>query len=146
MNVLEIGGPRAADPRVKSSMRPPPIVDPQPEDLNHLASLHGLLLALNDPAAGVPQLKEFCGRLPSLGNRLILAAELARPGRDEIDLGYALALLGNRGLGDVLLQYLEDLTILKADLEERRTSNVLASPHVQASQHAHIGAGPRGLP
>jgi hypothetical protein len=130
---------------VKSSVRPPPIVDPQPEDLNHLASLHGILGALNDPAAGVHQLKEFCGRLPSLGNRIVAAAELARPGRDDIELGYALAVLGNRGLGEVLLQYLEDLTVLKADLEEQRLANVMASPQVHAARKPRAGTSPRGL-
>jgi hypothetical protein len=130
---------------VKSSVRPPPIVDPQPEDLLHLPSLHGILGALNDPAAGIHQLKEYCSRLPSLGNRIVAAAALARPGREDIDLGYALAVLGNRGLGEVLLQYLEDLTVLKAELEEQRLANVMASPQLRPERQPRAGAGPRGL-
>ncbi len=103
------------------------VTDAQPEDLLHLQALHGILGALNDPAAGVHQLQAFCDRLPSLRNRIIITAEKARPGRLDIELGYALAVLGNRKLGEVLLEYLEDLTILKTDLEDRRTASMAAS-------------------
>ena len=127
-------------------MRPPPILDPQPEDLHHLAALHGILGALNDPAAGIHQLKEYCARLPSLGNRILAAAEISRPGRDVMDLRFALAVLGNRGLGEVLLQYLEDLTILKADLEEQRIAHVMQSPHARPSSRSpRAGCGGRGV-
>ena len=58
------------------------------------------------------------------------AASLNRLARSDIDIGYALAVVGNRGLEEVLLQYLEDLTILKTDLEETRLKNVSKSPQV----------------
>ena len=86
--------------------------------------------ALNDPSAGVHQLKEYCQRLPSLAARIVAAASLNRLARSDIDIGYALAVVGNRGLEEVLLQYLEDLTILKTDLEETRLKNVSKSPQV----------------
>ncbi len=90
------------------------------EDLDHLAALHGILAALNDPGAGVDQLRKLCKELPSLSARLVEAAEREAPRHDIRDLGVALAILGNAGLEAVLLPFLEDLTILKADLEDAK--------------------------
>lgn len=117
--------------RTSSSRCPPSNLAPRPEDLLHLAALHGILGALNDPSAGVNDLKVYCAKLPSLAARIVAAAELNRPGRTDIDIGYALAVVGNRGLEEVLLGYLEDLTILKTDLEEQRVRNVARSPQVR---------------
>jgi hypothetical protein len=51
----------------------------------------------------------------------VLSARIVRHARTRnrsIDsLGAALALIGNRGLETVLLQFLEDLTIFKGELE-----------------------------
>jgi hypothetical protein len=91
---------------------------PKPEELTRLPSIHSILGALNDPAAGVPQLRRFCSELPSLGARILHEARRAAPGRSVEDVGYALAVIGNRGFEVVLLEYLEALTILKADVED----------------------------
>ncbi len=88
-----------------------------------------MLAALNDPAAGVPQLEKICVELPTLGARVIAEAQRVAPDRTVEHVGYALGVLGNRGLEEILLQYLEDLTILKADLEDarvRRERSVIA--------------------
>ena len=91
---------------------------PTRDDLAHLPALHAILSALNDHAAGVGQLVEPCEELPVLGARLIAAARRQAPTRAVDTVARAMTLLGNRGFEAVLLQYLEDLTILKADLDE----------------------------
>ncbi|MBL9025118.1 MAG: hypothetical protein JNL21_23170 [Myxococcales bacterium] len=101
---------------------PDPATEVQPSDLEHLPALHGILAALNDPGAGVSQLKDLCNQLPSLSARLIARARREAPHHEVREVGYALAILGNAGLEAVLLPYLEDLTILKTDLEEARAS------------------------
>jgi hypothetical protein len=97
---------------------------PKPEELKRLPSLHSILGALNDPDAGVPQLRRYCAELPSLGARIMNEARRAVPGRDVEDVGYALAVIGNRGFEVVLLEYLEALTVLKADLEDEQREAV----------------------
>lgn len=129
---------------MKSDVAPRP-TNPEPQDLLHLQALHGILGALNDPSAGVHQLKAFCNRLPSLRNRIVAAAETTSRAGREIDLGYALAVLGNRGLGEVLLQYLEDLTILKSDLEDRRIASTIGSPYVDLGRGHRPSSDVRGL-
>jgi hypothetical protein len=103
-----------AEPNLDPAMRV------QPSDLEHLPALHGILAALNDPGAGVSQLKDLCNELPSLTARLIARARREAPNHDVREVGYALAILGNAGLEAVLLPYLEDLTVLKTDLEEAK--------------------------
>ncbi|MBL8742348.1 MAG: hypothetical protein JNK04_14670 [Myxococcales bacterium] len=93
---------------------------PKPDELKRLPSIHSILGALNDPDAGVPQLRRYCAELPSLRARILHEARRSVPGRDVEDVGYALAVIGNRGFEVVLLEYLEALTILKADLEDEQ--------------------------
>lgn len=93
---------------------------PKPEELKRLPSLHSILGALNDPDAGVPQLRRYCAELPSLKARILHEARRVVMGRDVDDVGYALSVIGNRGFEVVLLEYLEALTILKADLEDEQ--------------------------
>ena len=97
---------------------------PKPDELKRLPSLHSILGALNDPDAGVPQLRRYCAELPALGARIMHEARRSVPGRDVEDVGYALAVIGNRGFEVVLLEYLEALTILKADLEDEQREAV----------------------
>lgn len=92
----------------------------QPADLGHLPALHGILAALNDPGAGVSQLRDLCNELPSLSARIMEHARGMAPHHEVRDVGYALAILGNKGLEQVLLPYLEDLTVLKTDLEDAK--------------------------
>jgi hypothetical protein len=97
---------------------------PKPEELKRLPSLHSILGALNDPDVGVPQLRRYCMELPSLGARIMNEARRSVPGRDVEDVGYALAVIGNRGFEVVLLEYLEALTVLKADLDDEQREAV----------------------
>lgn len=124
---------------------PPTAVEPQ--DLKHLPALHGILATLNDPAAGVNQLARLCAQLPSLAGRVVIAARRVAPhhGIDHVDR--ALKIVGNRGLESVLMEYLEDLTILKADLEEaiqapRQASEPPASEPPRSEPPVSSGAIP----
>ncbi len=105
---------------MRSASKPRDDLTPKPEELRRLPSIHSILGALNDPDAGVPQLRRYCAELPSLRARIMHEARRSVPGRDVDDVGYALAVIGNRGFEVVLLEYLEALTILKADLEDEQ--------------------------
>ncbi len=87
------------------------------EDLNSLATVHDLLSALNDPWAGRSRIVTLVAGVPVLGNRCIRRALRKRPGSRVLSLDQALSLLGNGGLEAELLELLEDLTVLKADLQ-----------------------------
>jgi HD-like signal output (HDOD) protein len=90
--------------------------------LKHLAELPKiteLLRALNDPMAGGKNVGKLVTRIPVLAARLVDRA-LSRSRKKEIySIDQALNMLGNRGLESELLQLLEDLTIKKAEAEER---------------------------
>lgn len=89
-----------------------------PADLGRLADLHAILFALGDPAAAIPRVAALCAALPPLAHRLMALARRRAPvRRAPADLPAALAIVGNRGLEEVLLGLLEDLTVLKYDLE-----------------------------
>jgi hypothetical protein len=90
----------------------------RPEDLEHLATLHEILARLNDPAASAGPLVDLCRRLPSLAARIIAEAGRIAPHHGVHRVDFALTLVGNRGLERVLMTYLEDLTILKSELED----------------------------
>lgn len=91
----------------------------RPEDIADLAPLQELLAALNDPYCSTPRVHQLVGRLPRLSARCIRAAKLTRDPDKVRTLDQALRFLGNRGLEGVLLQYLEDLTILSAEIDSR---------------------------
>ncbi len=87
-------------------------------DLARLEPIHQLLSELNDAYAGSRRVTELVAAMPVLSARCLRAAA-GRVGADvEVpSIERALNLIGNRGLETVLLGLLEDLTILKADLE-----------------------------
>lgn len=87
-------------------------------DLARLSELHALLFALDDPAAAATELGRLCAELPPLEARLVELAK-RRTKRVPRDVHHAISLLGNRAVEKVLLELLEDLTVLKADLEAR---------------------------
>ncbi len=104
-----------------------------PSDLQHLPEIKALLLSLNDAFASAPALESLVRSIPVLSMRVIRSALWKRDDLDRCGLGYALALIGNRGLEDALMQLLEDLTELKHDLEDgvvqlSTTDRVKASP------------------
>jgi hypothetical protein len=96
----------------------PPNCEITREDLQHLRALHQLLLALNDPLVSRSKLQMLTASMPVLAARIIHQAKAKWPATDS--LSDALQRVGNRGLERALLEFLEDLTIFKADLEEKQ--------------------------
>ena len=91
-----------------------------PADLKLLPEIRRLLSALNDPVVSQREIDHLCTKVPVLARRIVAHARARAPLRDITRLDSALGLIGNRGLETVLLQLLEDLTVLKADLEPKR--------------------------
>ncbi len=91
-------------------------------DLARLDVLHELLAVLSDPEAASAKLEQLCREMPPLAQRLVTAARRRLPMSSMVDVRRALSVLGNQGLEHVLLGLLEDLTILKADCEDRDRS------------------------
>jgi hypothetical protein len=85
------------------------------DDLQHLGTLHNLLSALNDQYASVSKLAMLTAYSPVLTARVMKHAKNRSAAVDTLNA--ALQLIGNRGLEVVLLEYLEDLTTLKAEHE-----------------------------
>jgi hypothetical protein len=89
----------------------------RPEHLAMLSTLHELLTALNDTWAGRNRLVQLVSAMPVLGMRCIRRALRKRPTALALSLDQTLTMLGNRDLEAELLELLEDLTIMKAELE-----------------------------
>src|SRR6185369_3242664 len=86
----------------------------RPEDLEELPKIHALLKALNDPMANIARL---VGDVRVLTARCVRRARLKALRKDVPSVAYALAVIGNKGTEQELLGVLEDLTVLKAELE-----------------------------
>jgi hypothetical protein len=101
---------------------PPPDAscDVTPPDLKRLDAIHLLLEALRDPLASSKLIEHRVQQIPVLMARMIRYARKSAPARDVKTLSAALGVVGNRGLETVLLELLEDLTVLRADLEEQK--------------------------
>ncbi len=110
-----------AAPKNLSEVPPPePRCEVNAEDLKRLDAIHHLLEALRDPLASSKLIEHRVSRIPVLSARMIRFARRGHPGRTITTLANALGLVGNRGLETVLLELLEDLTVLRADLEEQK--------------------------
>ena len=90
----------------------------RPEHLQYIDRFLDLLLALNDPFQDRGKLERLVGEIPILAARLTHRARGRSRSRRIDNFGQALVLVGNRGLEAELLELLEELTVLKADLEE----------------------------
>ena len=97
------------------SSRPPARTRVVEDDLRHLEVLHRILALLNDPAASATALAALVDSMPVLSARLSARFE-SRLGRAATSAG-GLAALGNRVLEAVLLELLEDLTVLRSELD-----------------------------
>lgn len=86
------------------------------EDLQRLEVIHGILALLRDPAASAQALAHLVDELPVLHDRLE-ARYHGRAGRAPSSTVQLVVQLGNRAFEGVLLELLEDLTVLHADLE-----------------------------
>jgi len=87
------------------------------DDLRRLPDLHALLRSLDDAYAGGEQLRTRIDALPVLVARIERRARRRFSGRSGLTLAESLPAIGNLGLEAELLQLLEDLTVLKADLD-----------------------------
>jgi HD-like signal output (HDOD) protein len=94
---------------------PPDECEVGQDDLQHLKRLHDLLAALNDPYVSRRKIEMLTSYSKVLSARVMRHARARQRSIDS--LGAALTLIGNRGLETVLLQFLEDLTIYKGELE-----------------------------
>ncbi len=111
------------------STKPPPQrrekvhrrVDVQPEDLKHLDVLHKILRLLNEPKQSAGPLARLIVRMPILEARVRRAYRAPQwyteDAYGEPDVTTVLVMMGNRGFEAVLLELLEDLTILNGELQ-----------------------------
>lgn len=99
--------------------RPPTSEDTrvQKEDLKHLEVLHKMLQILNDSMAGAEQLSNQVERFRALHARVMLRFRKLYPGQTPPALPQQLAKLGNREFEKVLFELLEDLTVLRSEME-----------------------------
>jgi hypothetical protein len=89
-----------------------------PNDLKRLGQVSELLTLLNDPYIGPYKLKDCIEKLPVLAARCRREAALHRPKSEVEQIERALNVLGNRGVEKVLLELLEDMTILKSEIDD----------------------------
>jgi hypothetical protein len=87
------------------------------DDLKRLGQVSELLTLLNDPYIGPFKLTDCIEKLPVLAARCRREAALVRPRNEVEQIERALNVLGNRGVEKVLLELLEDMTILKSELD-----------------------------
>jgi hypothetical protein len=87
------------------------------DDLKRLGQVSELLSLLNDPYIGPFKLTDCIEKMPVLAARCRREAALVRPKNEVEHIERALNVLGNRGVEKVLLELLEDMTILKSELE-----------------------------
>ncbi len=91
----------------------------QPADLKRLSLVRELLQLLNDPYVGPMKLAETVTHIPVFAARCKKEAALYRPRAEVEQIERALNVIGTRGIEKVLLELLEDLTVLKSDLENK---------------------------
>jgi hypothetical protein len=91
------------------------------DDLKRLDQVKELLTLLNDPYAGPYKLVDCIEGLSVLAARCRREAALHRPRSEVENIERALNVLGNRGIEKVLLELLEDMTILKSELDTAPT-------------------------
>ncbi len=91
----------------------------QPADLKRLDLVRELLSLLNDPYVGPYKLAETVEAIAVFAARCKREAALHRPRNEVENIERALNVLGNRGIEKVLFELLEDMTILKSELEDK---------------------------
>ena len=110
-NVLDTTPPRKRETRR---------CDVQPEDLKHLDVVHGILRLLNEPRQSARPIASLIEKFQVLEARVRRAYRAPQWYTDELygepDVMTVMVMIGNRGFEAVLLELLEDLTVLKADL------------------------------
>lgn len=84
------------------------------DDLTRLGVLHEILALLNEPAASANALGNLIDSLPVLAAR-VDARYRQRCPHKEATSPVKLVLLGNRVFESILMELLEDLTVLRAE-------------------------------
>lgn len=90
------------------------------EHIHDFEGVNQLLRTFRDPFAAGSELRKHIEEIPVLAGRLVRTARINTGHMDLRDVGAALSLLGNKVLEQELLQFLEDLTEVKADWEATR--------------------------
>lgn len=97
--------------------------DVQPEDLRHLDVLHKILRLLNEPKQSAAPLARLVEKMPVLEGRVRRAYRppqwYTEDAYGEPDVTSVLVMIGNRGFEAVLLELLEDLTIMNGELKDQ---------------------------
>lgn len=88
------------------------------EDLESLPIIHQMLRLLNDAFVGAPQLADKVKRIAPLAARVTRRFAERFGGRATGNLAEQLARLGNREFEFLLLTFLEDLTVLRAEMDD----------------------------
>ncbi len=123
MNRYVPSAPPKASPVASLSKLPTNVVRRDPcgvvaADIERLDIIHALLSELNDPRASAYTIAPFVDAFPPLRARIARALAMHRPNVRAQNVAAELVALGNRGVERVLLELLEDLTILGADLAD----------------------------
>ncbi len=100
----------------RPSLPGPAAMRVSPQDLTHLGDVLDMLSLLNDQFAAADDLAVHVARMPSLAARVTRTYHAMFLGRGLPPLRAQLGGIGNRKLEALLLEFLEDLTILHADL------------------------------
>jgi hypothetical protein len=117
--VLSTKPPSPRRPKEKVHRR----IDVQPEDLKHLEVLHKILRLLNEPKQSAAPLARLVEKFPVLEARVRAAYRAPQwyteDAYGEPDVTTVLVMMGNRGFEAVLLELLEDLTMLNGELQNQ---------------------------
>ena len=100
----------------------------RPTNFERLDLVKELLGLLNDPYVGPYKLAETITHIPVFAARCRREAALFRPRSEVEDIERALNVIGNRGIEKVLLELLEDMTILRAEPRWSRGQVIYWSP------------------
>lgn len=102
-------------------------------DLAHLAVLRETLSVLNDACASAGKIAECIERFPVLKARVQRRFHRGESLRSGASLAEHLARLGNREFEKLLLELLEDLTMLRGELDEAAERKASISPVAASS-------------
>ena len=115
---------RAAKKRGNAPAAPPPVrkrrfaIKVQESDLDDLEAIKTLLFALNDAYADTSKIEKLVENIPVLHARCMRRARDRQATLGQDELAKALTPIGNMGLETELLLLLEDLTIMRCELED----------------------------
>lgn len=92
----------------------------RPDDLRHLDVLHAILEKLADTHVSARELARHAAAFPPLRARITQLFLLRFPNATMPSLAEQIARFGNHTFESILLELLEDLTVLRSELEAER--------------------------